>query len=53
MGRRWCRKLLVGDGIRVGGLFMMKLRIPDQDEEQGSQTFGGSIYSKIKLQLNI
>lgn len=32
---------------------MMKLRIPDQDEEQGSQTFGGSIYSKIKLQLNI
>jgi len=32
---------------------MMKLRIPDQDEEQGSQTFGISIYSKSKLQLNI
>lgn len=32
---------------------MMKLRIPDQDEEQGSQTFGVSIQSKSKLQLNI
>jgi len=54
MGRRGCRKLLVGDAIRVGGLFMTKLRIPDQEEEeQGSQTFGISIYSKSKLQLNI
>jgi len=32
---------------------MMKLRIPDQEEEQGSQTFGISIYSKSKLQLNV
>lgn len=33
---------------------MTKLRIPDQEEEeQGSQTFGISIYSKSKLQLNI
>lgn len=32
---------------------MMKLRMPDQDEEQGSQTSGVSIYGKSKLQLNI
>lgn len=32
---------------------MMKLRIPDQDEEQGSQTSCVYIYSKSKLQLNI
>jgi hypothetical protein len=53
MGRRGCRKLLVGDGIRVGGMFMMKLRIPDKGEEQGSQTSGVYIYNQSKLQLNI
>lgn len=47
------RKLLVGDGIRVGGMFMMELRILDHGRKQGSQTFGVYIYSQINLKLNI
>jgi hypothetical protein len=46
--RGWgARKLLVGDEIRVRGMFMMELRIVDHSRKQGSQTPADYVYSQM------